>query len=57
MNTSFNVRDEPIVCSPADALRCFITSNLDALVVEDFIVEQATVSDELREAVERWYPE
>ena len=57
LNTSFNVRGEPIVCSPADALRCFIKSNLDVLVVEDFIVEQAMVSDELREAVELWYPE
>jgi carbamoyltransferase len=51
------VRGEPIVCSPADALRCFIKSNLDLLVLEDFIVEQGMVSEELREAVHLWYPE
>jgi len=57
LNTSFNVRGEPIVCSPTDALRCFIKSNLDLLVLEDFIIEQKMVSDELREAVHLWYPE
>jgi carbamoyltransferase len=57
LNTSFNIRGEPIVCSPADALRCFIKSNLDALVLEDFIVEQEMVSQELRDAVQLWYPE
>lgn len=57
LNTSFNVRGEPIVCSPADALRCFIHSDLDVLVLEDFIVEASMVSDELREAVTLWYPE
>jgi carbamoyltransferase len=34
INTSFNVRGEPIVCSPADAWRCFMATNIDALVVE-----------------------
>jgi carbamoyltransferase len=57
LNTSFNIRGEPIVCSPSDALRCFIKSNLDALVLEDFIVEQEMVSQELRDAVQLWYPE
>jgi len=40
LNTSFNVRDEPIVCSPEDALRCFITTNIDCLVLEDFILDK-----------------
>src|SRR6266536_423926 len=57
LNTSFNIRGEPIVCSPADALRCFIKTNLDALVLEDFIVDQEMVSEELRDAVQLWYPE
>src|SRR5262249_12355235 len=35
INTSFNVRGEPIVCSPADAYRCFMASDIDVLVVED----------------------
>jgi carbamoyltransferase len=33
VNTSFNVRGEPIVCSPEDAFRCFMGSDLDALAV------------------------
>jgi len=35
VNTSFNVRDEPIVATPADAYRCFMATELDALVVEN----------------------
>ncbi|HKO98448.1 MAG TPA: carbamoyltransferase [Pyrinomonadaceae bacterium] len=57
LNTSFNVRGEPIVCSPADALRCFIKADLDVLVLEDFIVEKEMISEELRDAVQRWYPD
>ena len=37
INTSFNVRGEPIVCSPEHAYRCFLATNMDVLVVEDFI--------------------
>jgi carbamoyltransferase len=37
VNTSFNVRGEPIVCSPYDAYRCFMTTNIDYLVMNDFI--------------------
>jgi carbamoyltransferase len=40
LNTSFNVNKEPIVCTPSDAIRGFIRSNIDALVVEDFIIER-----------------
>ena len=35
INTSFNVRGEPIVCSPEDAYRCFMATNMDVLVMED----------------------
>jgi carbamoyltransferase len=38
VNTSFNVRGEPIVGSPADAYRCFVDSGLDALVIEDCVL-------------------
>jgi carbamoyltransferase len=38
VNTSFNVRGEPIVCSPADAYRCFMNTNMDALVLENFVL-------------------
>ena len=38
VNTSFNVRGEPIVCSVEDAFNCFMGTNLDILVVENFIL-------------------
>jgi carbamoyltransferase len=38
INTSFNVRGEPIVCTPADAYRCFMATNMDALVIEGFVL-------------------
>jgi carbamoyltransferase len=40
LNTSFNVKDEPIVCTPRDALRCFYGTGMDALVIGDFILEK-----------------
>jgi len=38
VNTSFNVRGEPIVCTPRDAYRCFLATDMDALVLEDFVL-------------------
>ena len=38
INTSFNVRGEPIVCSPEDAYRCFLSTDMDVLVLEDFVL-------------------
>ena len=38
INTSFNVRGEPIVCSPEQAYRCFMSTNMDVLVMENFIL-------------------
>jgi len=38
VNTSFNVRGEPIVCTPADAYRCFMRTNMDALVLEGHLL-------------------
>jgi carbamoyltransferase len=38
INTSFNVRSEPVVCTPADAYRCFMATDLDALVIGNFIL-------------------
>ena len=37
VNTSFNVRGEPIVCSPADAYRCFMRTEMDCLVIENYL--------------------
>ena len=41
VNTSFNVRGEPIVCTPADAYRCFMRTEMDTLVLENFLLEKA----------------
>ena len=41
INTSFNVRGEPIVCSPDDAYRCFINSQMDALAIGSFYLERS----------------
>jgi carbamoyltransferase len=38
VNTSFNIRGEPIVCTPADAYRCFMATDMDCLVLEDHIL-------------------
>ncbi len=38
VNTSFNVRGEPIVCTPEDAYRCFMRTEMDYLVVENFLL-------------------
>ena len=40
VNTSFNVRGEPIVCSPQEAFRCFLATDMDALVLEDFLLHK-----------------
>ena len=41
INTSFNVRGEPIVCTPEDAYRCFMRTEMDYLVVENFLMEKS----------------
>jgi carbamoyltransferase len=40
VNTSFNTRGEPMVCTPRDAVECFWTSPLDALVIGPFLLEK-----------------
>ncbi|MEZ5597574.1 MAG: carbamoyltransferase C-terminal domain-containing protein [Pseudomonadales bacterium] len=40
VNTSFNVRGEPIVCTPDDAYRCFMRTEMDYLVVENFLLKK-----------------
>jgi carbamoyltransferase len=38
VNTSFNIRGEPIVCTPEDAYRCFMATDMDCLVLEDHVL-------------------
>ena len=49
VNTSFNVRGEPIVCTPEDAYRCFMRTKMDALVIESYLLlkeEQTALADD-----------
>jgi carbamoyltransferase len=50
VNTSFNVRGEPIVCTPEDAYRCFLGTEMDALVMEDVVLLKEQVEGKLDEA-------
>lgn len=40
LNTSFNIKDEPIVCSPSDALRCFKSTDIDVLIINNYIIQK-----------------
>lgn len=51
VNTSFNVRGEPIVCTPEDAYRCFMGTNIDALVVGNLVLHKA---DQPRASSSEW---
>jgi carbamoyltransferase len=48
VNTSFNVRGEPIVCTPSDALACFARTAIDALVIGPFLLRRDMQSGSLR---------
>ncbi len=53
VNTSFNVRGEPIVCSPQDAYRCFLATDIDLLVLEDLVVAKEDLGPAARSATAR----
>lgn len=40
INTSFNIRGEPIVCTPEDAFRCFMATDMDCLVLENYVLRK-----------------
>ena len=41
VNTSFNVRGEPIVCTPEDAYRCFMRTEMDYLIIDNLLLKKA----------------
>jgi len=50
INTSFNVRGEPIVCTPEDAFRCFINTDMDILVLGNCVIEKGKINtDQIRQ--------
>ena len=55
VNTSFNVRGEPMVCTPEDAYRCFMRTDMDMLVLENFLLERT--AQPKRDEDESWRKE
>jgi carbamoyltransferase len=53
VNTSFNVRGEPIVCRPEEAIRCFLSTEMDALVLEDCIIRKDRLGPESLEKAQK----
>jgi len=50
VNTSFNVRGEPVVCTPDDAFRCFIRTEMDYLAMGDYLFDKNDLPDSARVA-------
>lgn len=48
VNTSFNIRGEPIVCTPEEAYRCFMATNMDGLILENFVLLKENQPEELQ---------
>ncbi|HSV32965.1 MAG TPA: carbamoyltransferase [Pyrinomonadaceae bacterium] len=57
VNTSFNVRGEPIVCTPENAYTCFMRTEMDALVIEDFVLEKGEQDEKTFVADTAWQEE
>jgi len=55
VNTSFNVRGEPIVCTPEDAYRCFLATDMDVLVLEDIVLTKDATTRQAGEAAREQY--
>jgi carbamoyltransferase len=45
INTSFNVRGEPIVCTPSDAIKCFLRTDMDYLILGNFILDKRKIKE------------
>ncbi|MEE2989828.1 MAG: carbamoyltransferase [Planctomycetota bacterium] len=54
VNTSFNIRGEPIVCTPEDAHRCFLATNMDVLVIEGFVLLKDEQPDAARHEIDAY---
>ena len=55
VNTSFNVRGEPIICTPTDAFKCFMGTEMDALAVGNFVLYKEQQDDALKENYKELY--
>ena len=54
VNTSFNVRGEPVVCTPVDALLCFATTDIDTLVLEGHLLDRTDLPRDWPRLLETW---
>jgi len=54
INTSFNIRGEPIVCTPEDAYRCFLATNMDVLVLENFVLKKERQPQVAKDEVKKY---
>jgi len=57
INTSFNVRGEPIVCNPEHAYRCFMGTNMDVLVIENFVLQKSEQPDATQHDIDQYLAE
>ncbi len=55
VNTSFNVRGEPIICTPTDAFKCFMGTEMDVLAVENYVLHKEQQDEGLKENYEERY--
>ena len=51
LNTSFSVRGEPVICTPLDAVICFVRARIDLLILEDFVIRQTDIPEMWRVGV------
>ena len=55
VNTSFNVRGEPIICTPTDAFKCFMGTEMDMLAVGNYVLYKEQQNEALKENYEELY--
>jgi carbamoyltransferase len=55
VNTSFNVRGEPIICTPEDAFKCFMGTELDILAIGNYLLIKEDQNEDLKENYEERY--
>ena len=55
INTSFNVRGEPIVCTPSDAFKCFMGTGLDLLAIGNYLIYKEEQDEKLKKDYKELY--
>ena len=55
VNTSFNVRGEPLVCTPSDAFKCFMGTEIEILVIGNFLLKKQLQPKKLKKSYKSLY--